>query len=441
MHLTRSVKFLGTVTLAFLSGFFVSKLTNDPSEASSSLERQNALSSTGGKSLNGESSIRKKQKSNSVEQTLAYSSACNDFSESELQGEFQRVAALSRGERASLLPILFARWAEVDPAGALVASKNLKGEKDGMVALVLEKWVEGDIHTAAEFYTKHASRLFTRNYLDPQNQVSGSEIIVRKLSEADPKAALDWASDLNDLADRNHALAELFKKTAAENPQDALALVQKLPEENRDYAMRALVAPWVQKDPAAATDWLNNLEEDQHVAVIPHFVAGIAVENPRLASDYLDHIVGNRDESIRMIIDPWVNKDPRGMANLLVEKTTRQEQLGFMKVVMDEWIDHDQGAAKEWALNQKDTNAKDIALEAYVASTLSGRESYQDLIELASDQIADKTLRDRAVKNSIVAWALKDRPAAQKYAEREAGLSNEALSEFFYEANAVDPLE
>ena len=126
--------------------------------------------------------------------------------------------------------------------------------------MILAEWAANDPEAAAAFYKTNEKALFTRNYMEPWKQVSGSAVIVRGLVEnGSTEAAYQWAKQLNDIADKNYALNEVYFQIAANAPEDAIGMLAELPGGERDYGLRGIAKAWAQNDVEGAINWANTL--------------------------------------------------------------------------------------------------------------------------------------------------------------------------------------
>ncbi|MFD2255247.1 hypothetical protein ACFSSA_01035 [Luteolibacter algae] len=358
----------------------------------------------------------------------------------ELRREAKALGKMSLAEQAMFAPALFAALAEIDPAAALLAASDFKASKESLIAMVLAAWTEKSPLEAADFYKKNELTLFNRNYLNPWDQVSGSETVAMALAGIDPAGALRWAKELGDLADQGEAISGIFKLQTESSPQAALAMLEGLSEGEKEHALKAIASTWSETDIAGAIDWVNSLDEHEHPLVLPLIIRGMAQSDPAVASGYLKYISGNRDQVIGDIIRSWGDKDPQAAAEWMVRGTSVEEQNFLMAPLLTKWVGEDVKMARGWVLEQNKGASKDAAVAAYVRATASGIEKPLDLVDMASKEITDPTKRERVITDALVSWARKEPQASKAFAENY-GLSNKALASFLHRVNAQSPLD
>lgn len=348
---------------------------------------------------------------------------------------------ISPDERAIKVPLIFAAWAKVAPLEALQAAAFLKANKDDAVTVVLGVWAKENPSEAAIAYKKLERSLFTRNYDDSRDQVSGSQVLVRELlRERGDEAASNWAKTLNNIADKRVALISLFGHLASESPVRAVESLGNLNPIEQEYVIQVVAEQWGRLDPARAIEWANSLEGSSQKMVLPSLVRGIAQDDPKLASEYLGLIEENRDQEIGVILENWSESNFSEAGDWLLEGVNQNEQEDFVGHLVKRWAVEDPVQVRGWLQDQEAGIVRDRGIEAYVDNTVSGLGSPQELINWVSGIEMSSESRYRAINSALVAWS--------RTAPEEAGqfaisleLPNEVYAQYLFEVSAESPTD
>jgi len=426
--------FLGGVLLGVLGGNLF-QLADVTAESLGVTGDNSAAVGSGGEDQREHSGV---ESSNDLQTRVDF---YQQLSAERLQEEFQQLRRGDFSFQVSELSLLFSVWSEVDPIAALEAAKQLKFSKDEMIGLVLGKWTAFNPIEAAKYYKSNESQLFTRNYAEPWNQVSSSEIVARALATASPEEGLKWARGLGSVEDQNRAVAGLFGALIGDDSEQALQFFENLPPGGtRDAALLAIADSWVKKDLDGAIELVNTLGHQDQPRALPRLVSGMAESDPETATQYLKFLTGNTDQVVGKIVHSWASSDPKGTAQWLVSDLPVEQHRFFFQPLFERWIPTGKDQVKEWIESQPDGPSKEEAVVSYVKATASGREAPQSLIKLANNAIQSRERRDRALTEVFVAWSRVDYEAARESAESSA-ISDRAISDFLHRANAQTPLD
>ncbi|MGB0373159.1 MAG: hypothetical protein ACPGN3_17660 [Opitutales bacterium] len=360
--------------------------------------------------------------------------------ESAFKAELKGVLGMPVEKRSVLLPLLFEAWAESAPRDALIAASNLQEQKDSVVSIVLASWVAADPEAAAKAYKGMEEGLFSRNFIEPWKQVSGSGTVAKALAQDNLGRAIRWSQSLSNVADKEVAFEAVFSELGRTDPGRALKLLEPLPEGERLSAMKGLAETWAIADLNNATDWINTLHHNDQTLVIPHFIKGIARTDPVEASKYIAYVQGNRETAIGHVVDNWKDTAPEEAANWLLNDLKRDEQMAFMDSVMASWTQMDPDAAYHWVKSTEDPAHRDIALEAYISTIANSSENHEALVNMAYREIENTELKQQALNRTFAQWARVDRESALGFAESSRWLTRENLSNLYFEINAQYPL-
>ncbi|QBG47423.1 hypothetical protein EGM51_08475 [Verrucomicrobia bacterium S94] len=363
------------------------------------------------------------------------------MSRDELSEESRQLNLLPLEDQAIRTPALFSVWAKQDPSAALTEAKRLKHLKNEMISMILAEWSTTDPVAAAEFYKINEASLFTRNYMEPWNQVSGSSVIIRGLIEnGSTETAFQWAETLGNVADRNTALNEVYYQLAAQSPEEAVDLLPPLPGGERDYGLRGIAAAWAERDVEEAINWANTLSSMDREHVLPAIISGLASRDPLAAAQLINYIPNsNHDAAIETVITPWAQQDPMQAANWLVTERSVEEQTYFIEPVLSQWIDRNPAAAKSWVQNLAEGDARDEAVLAYVNTTKSGLESHTELFDMIETGILNPAKKEKAKVSVLVSLAAEDPETAKQAAL--SSLSGSGISDYLHQTGAQEPLD
>lgn len=238
----------------------------------------------------------------------------------------------------SALSNIFSGWARDNPAEAAAAVSQLPpgpalarateqiasqwaraGASDEVLAWA-QQLPQGEARTNAleslfsQLSTKDPQQaLAALAGLSPEDRGNALRSLAAGWSKTNPQAVLQWAGTLTDKGERARIVNDALSQWANTAPDQAAAHAQRLPAEQRDDAMRAVVQRWAAKDAEAAADWLvrqpDGPAKDSSVAVLAR---KLAPEDPETALRWAESIsnTGARDRQIEQIAADWMRQDP-----------------------------------------------------------------------------------------------------------------------------------
>lgn len=158
-------------------------------------------------------------------------------------------AATNRLEQLAQLRDKFDVLAAGDPTSALRAAKQVPDgtqRETALLALVTE-WTRGDLRPPRE--RARAIDLY------------GVEAGLGMELSNDPQLALLWADELTEGAGRAALLRQTAIALTASDPAAAFALSEQLPDNDRQGFGDSVFAGWAEKDTAAALQWADQLTD------------------------------------------------------------------------------------------------------------------------------------------------------------------------------------
>jgi hypothetical protein len=152
-------------------------------------------------------------------------------------------------------------------------------------------------------------------------------------ARSDAGDAIAWANNLADTSARDAALTAIAEENASVDPIATLTLISQLrnlPEGIVGDAMRA----WIERDPAAATDWAQHLD------------AGPL-----------------RDRAIFGIAAATTESDPIEAATLAIQELPPSQQRDNLLLgIVQRWAAKDSGAAADWVNDFPQSDLRERAL-------------------------------------------------------------------------------
>lgn len=345
------------------------------------------------------------------------------MSASELEEEAGKLDALPMGDRILASMLLFSRWGEIDPIGALEHTKTMG--MGGMFAkpTVLRSWASTDPVNAAKYFTDNPSEFAMMGGGRGPASSSGAEVIAREWAKLDPEAALDWANTL-DGRDKSSALVSVVSEMAVKDPAGAASLAAGFAEEDQSRAYREIAEQWARQDFSEAEAWISTLSGDAKQGALGSAIEVLAASDPQGAAAMLAQMETgrSRDRAIEDVAQAWAANDPAKAAEWLVSQETGEME-GAMRRVMMTWVGQDSASALSFVDSQPAGEARDTAASTYLWMNRDG--DPQQSLALA-ETITDEGDRNRAIGMTARRWMGEDEAGAKAYLEQSTLLSDEA---------------
>jgi hypothetical protein len=164
--------------------------------------------------------------------------------------DFARWKKTSSGE--TLQKLVLMRWAELDPAGAAAAAKDLRGLPPDVFAAIASQWAAKEPAAPRQWVLS----------LRGDEQLKAVIGLCRGLAKSDPAAALAWLSQSQHRLIAKEAYSEIFAAWAAGAPASAAGSASSLPPgQARDLAIYTVSRLWTEQDPQAALAWARTLSK------------------------------------------------------------------------------------------------------------------------------------------------------------------------------------
>jgi len=343
----------------------------------------------------------------------------------QLELEAAKLASLPMSQRMMASFLLFGRWGEVDPQGALAYSHTMGPGGMFVRPTVLQSWASVDPVNAAKYFSEN-SRDFAGmggfgGGRGPGGD-SGAGVIAAEWAKLDPEAALAWANTL-DGRDKGAALNSVIGEMAAKDPAKAAAIAATLTGEDQVSAYSITASKWASTDFASAEAWIKGLPVESRDAAMGAALQSLAITDPAgAAAKFASMPAGEeRDNALPGIAEQWARKDPAATATWVAQQQTDDIDDAIRPVIMT-WANQDSAAALAFIQQQPQGELRDEATSTYLWSNRSG--DPQSSIQLA-ESISDDGARNRSIGMTVMRWMEEDRDAATAYVQSSTSMDED----------------
>lgn len=340
----------------------------------------------------------------------------------ELAAAADSLEDLPMGDRILASILLFSRWGEVDPQGALAYSQTMGF--GGMFArpTILRSWASVDPVNAAKYYSENAS-----DFRGPGGRGRGGEdgadVVAREWAKLDPEAALAWANTLEG-GDQGSALVSVVGEVAATDPAKAAAMAATLSGDDQVRAYGEIAGKWASEDFDAAKSWINTLSGEAKERAMSEALQVLARTDPDAAAAELATMTeGNyRDRTVAVLAGEMAETDPARAAEWLGSQETG-DYGDAMRRIMNNWAAQDSAGALTFIEAQPVGEVRDAATQTY----LWQNQSLEPARAVAlAEAITDDRDRNRTIGMTARRWMESDPAAARAYVESSTALSDRA---------------
>jgi hypothetical protein len=345
----------------------------------------------------------------------------------QLEAEAAKLDQLPMAQRMMASFLLFGRWGEIDPQGAL-AFANTMGFGGAFVRpTVLQSWASTDPENAAKYFSENPREFAMMGFGPggggPGGGDSGAGTIAAEWAKLDPEAALAWANTLSG-RDKGAALNAVIGEMASKDPNKAVAVAATLSGDEQSRAYSEIAQKWGLKDFAAAEAWINSLPAGVRDRAMASALESFASTDPVAAAAKVASMPAgeDRDDAIEDVAGPWARKDPAAAAAWVAQQQTEDID-DAIRPVMSSWANTDPAAAQTWITSLPQGELRDEATATFIWSNRSAEP--QESIQLA-ESISDEGTRNRTIGMSVWRWMQEDREAATSYVQSSTSLSEEA---------------
>jgi len=284
-------------------------------------------------------------------------------------------------------------WAKTDLQGALAYAQSLPpgDSQDSTISKVFQNAAQGDQGALAMMQSLPEGR--TKDL--------AAKGISEFMSFKDQQAAFDMASGIRDLNLRNRAQEEVTKYLdfwSRENPAAALQWMQSLPVGDTKDMVSASISRTMAKnnDPQAAFDMAKGIGDSGLRSLTQGIVVGVWFEkDPAAASQWMQSLPEgeNKDLASSTISQSMAARDPQAAMDIATGIGDSNLRTKAQENVVRQWSEKNTAAAAQWMQSLPEGKTKDIASSAVSQSMV--KNDPQAAFDMASG-IGDSKLRTEA---------------------------------------------
>jgi hypothetical protein len=326
-----------------------------------------------------------------------------------LPGAASEAMQLPLKYRNEALLVLFARWAEVDPAAAAKYAHLLPRSAGGhgLRDMALGAWAEKDLDAAIAWASA----------LEAGTERSESiEIIAGALAKADPNAAIRLVHEHLGKRDAQSAYSSIFSSWAENDFAGAVSAARGLDDPLlRSSALRAALQQHIEKDPRLVLDIIRDAKiADLRWTVGSQAIHRWAEHDLAAAREYvLNHPAGElRSTMINSVVREMAVRDPRDAMDWILARKETGDIDGGLHAALSIWSGRDPDAAIQAVRDLPEGTTRDEAI-GILAQNLVGSDP-ASAVELAKE-IPEGSARDSAVQQIAHRWARIDPKAAAEW--------------------------
>lgn len=295
---------------------------------------------------------------------------------------FDAVQDLGPGpDRDALLPLLYARWGELDGPAALLSAGQVRGTRSvAYTQAALATWARQDPAAALQWAINHSAPEMNWAFFlaEPLVEAMGAEaldLVAETLPDAlantryaylnrllqegrirdAAELAVRWSASID--SDQGSRFADQVAGTWARwDPLGAANWAREadLPAEMRTSALESVVHPWAAEDPLTTLAWLASLEPSPDLDTLRRAAFNAWVWNgesgPQEAATWLNAQTPTiADDPLReLLADVYQMSDPPAAlawANSLLDPGKRAGVAGW---ILSNWSEREPAAAAAW---------------------------------------------------------------------------------------------
>lgn len=331
------------------------------------------------------------------------------------EDEAKKLDGLPMRDRFMAGMLLFGRWGEVDPLGALEHSNTMGMGGMFVRPTILQSWASTDPAAAAKYYAEHPREFATMGF-GGRGPGGGdpNSIIAREWARQDPEGAMAWAKSLG--ANSSSAMTSIISQIATTDPQQAIALLSQIDADKRGDANETIARALAGKNMLDAETWIKTLPADQQNAAMAAAIRSWADLNPGEALKKAQDLPAS-DERTAALSDSFRNlvaTKPNEAITAFDGLSSDEDKSQMVRPIMQMMAMKDDGAAQNWINSLPPGNLQDEAKMNYVRSNQS--QNPQQVVSYA-ESITDDGMRRRALGDSVRQWMQADPEAAKSYVQ------------------------
>lgn len=326
------------------------------------------------------------------------SAAFTQLAEDDPASAAARFADLSELDKRDVAPLIARSWAQHDSRAALAWVQHLGHgvAAQGAMSALISSLAETDPHAAADL---------AREVVVPNPEAMSS--VVGRWAADDPDSALAWVEKLPKGKRRDEAMASIVSQLAPGEPERALHLAETLPRgQARENALSEAVVALAEVDVRQAAALAMRLGDDAGRGAGLSAVAGKWAEHdPHAAWAWARSLPAGRaaEDVMGTIIQSLAAVDPRAAVEAARDVDT--PDFNMLGVAMGQWVDDDPAAALAWVHAQPQGRQQRAAL-ATVATQLAVVDPKRGAAVVQS--IPEGETRDSALRQVASYWGNAD---------------------------------
>lgn len=407
-------------------GFISGRNTgSDASQTTAVEETRNSRSSGRPGSLEDEQS-KKGARSKSVEEALgtpghsARIKSLIDYyaglTPEQLAEEAKRLENLPMGERIMASLLLFGRWAEVDPTGAMTHANTMGFAAAFVRPTILQSWASVDPENAAKYYAENPREFLMMGGGPGPGGQSGAAMIAAEWAKQDPQAAMAWAGTLTG-EDKARAMNSVIREMAMTDPKKAAEMALSIDPAERGDAYESIARSYGAKNFEEAEAWVNSLPAEQRAAALAEAIVGLSQSDPERALTQA-MAMADGDEKNRAIRNTLENLSRTNPTKALEEvaKLEADVQRRTIEPVISNLANTNPKAAEDYVQKLEAGPVRDNAVSALVRGSTGEPSTLMPLALSITDD------RDRMIATSIAyrKWAAEDESGAKDYIQNSS---------------------
>lgn len=257
---------------------------------------------------------------------------------------------------------LFAQFAQQDLSTAVQRLAQVPPglPRENAVRALVDVWVRRELSAALTW---------AENLTDPADRAVAFEVVVTEVAAIDPRRAIDLAQKSLTGAARQRAVFHALQRLTETDPRSAAALVVLLPPgETQTLAAVDVARAFATQDVEAALAWAKTLpvESDRRLAARRTLEVWVKAD-PTAASRYVASLAAGEDQrdSARAVAGALAAINPQSALVWAQSLPSPEARSVAVATIADTWAQRDPAAATRWAAAQP---ANSITPEAVNAS-------------------------------------------------------------------------
>jgi len=417
------------LTVGAVGGFMTGKITSVATDATiadspsvmqtragagsrSSATDQATATRGGGRATSMEDIYRSPGNLSRLENLMRY---YGSLSAEQLRDEADKLDDLPLNERMPASFLLFARWAEMDPHGAMEYSNSMGMRGAFVRPTILQSWASVDPENAARYYSANPGQFALMNMGRGMGGQDGASIIATEWARQDSQGALSWANSLTH--GKSDALAAVLGEVAKSDPEQAAQMLDQLDPDDRVSAYASIAGRYGAKDFGAAEAWIRTLPHDQQSSALASAIEGLAGKSPSEALTQINRMPDGdaKNQIIPSLMGPMGRSNPEGAAALILAQSDPEIQRESLRELIPVWTAQDPAAALAFASARESGPVYDRAMSSFITSNTAGNPT--EMMRLA-ETIEDDRERGWSVGFTAQRWMQSDPDAARTYIQQ-----------------------